>query len=66
MLYKPPVKESTMILWAGPFGLLFIGAIAFILIVRKRASAAPQEEPSAPAESGKRIDAAEARKLLDE
>lgn len=65
ILYKPPVKDSTMLLWAGPFALLLVGAIAFVLIVRKRATAAPQTaEP--PSDTPPRVDAAQARKLLDE
>jgi len=47
ILYRPPVKQSTWLLWGGPFGLLLLGAVVFALIVRKRgalpAQAAPDE-----------------------
>lgn len=38
VLYRPPVKSTTWILWFGPF-LLLLGGIAFLLLrLRKRAS----------------------------
>jgi cytochrome c-type biogenesis protein CcmH len=42
VLYRPPLKASTVLLWAGPF--LFLGLGIFILLrrlLRKR----PQEQP---------------------
>jgi cytochrome c-type biogenesis protein CcmH len=62
ILYKPPVKESTMLLWAGPFALLLLGAIVFVLIVRKRDAAKPESTSNT---AGK-VDPAKARKLLDD
>jgi cytochrome c-type biogenesis protein CcmH len=43
VLYKPPVKATTVPLWFGPFALLF-GALAglFYYLLRRRRSAAPQ------------------------
>ncbi len=39
VLYKPPVKPRTLLLWFGPF-LLFVGGIvAALTIIRKRAIA---------------------------
>ena len=39
VLYKPPVRPRTLLLWLGPF-LLFVGGIVMVLlIVRKRAVA---------------------------
>ena len=38
VLYKPPVKSTTWLLWFGPFLLLATGAIAWWLIVRRRAA----------------------------
>ncbi|MEM9103970.1 MAG: cytochrome c-type biogenesis protein, partial [Pseudomonadota bacterium] len=37
VLYDPPVKPHTWLLWAGPFLFLIGGVIAAIGIVRKRA-----------------------------
>lgn len=42
ILYKPPVKESTWLLWGGPFLLLLIGVIVFGVILRKRSALSPQ------------------------
>jgi cytochrome c-type biogenesis protein CcmH len=42
VLYRPPVKASTLPLWIGPFALLFAAlAGLFYYIVRRRRSAAP-------------------------
>lgn len=39
VLYRPPVKASTLLLWFGPFALLF-GAIVFLLLnIRRRRNA---------------------------
>lgn len=36
VLYKPPVKSYTMLLWFGPFALLLIGAGVLVFQLRKR------------------------------
>jgi cytochrome c-type biogenesis protein CcmH len=36
VLYRPPWKASTTLLWLGPFLLLIAGATALVLVVRKR------------------------------
>jgi cytochrome c-type biogenesis protein CcmH len=36
VLYRPPVKGTTLLLWVGPFALLALGAGAGVLIVRRR------------------------------
>jgi cytochrome c-type biogenesis protein CcmH len=38
VLYRPPVKPMTWVLWAGPFGLMVAGIIALFLYVRRRNS----------------------------
>jgi cytochrome c-type biogenesis protein CcmH len=40
VLYNPPVKEITWLLWFGPFVLLALGALVFALLVRRRSAAA--------------------------
>jgi cytochrome c-type biogenesis protein CcmH len=42
VLYRPPVKSSTMILWFGPMLLLLGGAVALFLILRRRSQMAPE------------------------
>ena len=39
VLYKPPVKATTILLWVGPFALMAIGLGVAVLIVRRRRSA---------------------------
>lgn len=43
VLYDPPVKMSTMLLWAGPFVLLLIGAAALAVYLRRRVRAQPEQ-----------------------
>ena len=38
VLYRPPLKSSTMLLWAGPFALLFIVLIVVMLRIKKTRS----------------------------
>jgi cytochrome c-type biogenesis protein CcmH len=62
VLYKPPLKSTTYALWFGPFLLLFVGAIVWVLVLRRRASATSDAVPSAP--SG--AEAERARALLED
>ena len=48
VLYKPPFKATTAILWIGPFALNALGAFVFLFVVRRRrpqpaAADVPQE-----------------------
>ncbi len=36
VLYRPPVKPTTWILWAGPFGLLLVGIMGLYGYIRRR------------------------------
>ena len=40
VLYDPPLKPGTWLLWFAPFALVALGAIAVLGIVRRRARAA--------------------------
>ena len=44
VLYRPPLKASTVLLWAGPFVLLAIAVIVLMLNIRRRRGA---EQPKA-------------------
>ena len=59
VLYKPPVKSTTYLLWFGPFVLLAGGAIAWWTMIRRRARPAGPLPVNAD-------DVARARTLLDE
>jgi len=52
VLYRPPFKASTAILWAGPFALLLFGGGIAIAIMRRRgrARSAPRVESEARTE----------------
>jgi cytochrome c-type biogenesis protein CcmH len=54
VLYRPPFKASTVVLWLGPLALLALGAGVFLTVVRRR-RAAPAEP--LPPEEARRIDA---------
>jgi cytochrome c-type biogenesis protein CcmH len=64
VLYNPPVKPITWMLWFGPFALLSGGALVWWTVLRRRersvASRAPAEATKADTPAEKR-----ARKLLD-
>ncbi|HEX5543938.1 MAG TPA: cytochrome c-type biogenesis protein [Nitrospira sp.] len=37
VLYRPPLKATTTLLWVGPFILLIVGAGALVMTLRRRA-----------------------------
>ena len=41
VLYRPPLRGGTILLWAGPFLLAAIGLAALAVYLRRRAPAAP-------------------------
>ena len=36
VLYRPPVKSSTWLLWFGPFALMILAAAALLIYLRRR------------------------------
>ena len=34
--YRPPLKSTTLLLWLGPFALLFVGGIGLFITLRRR------------------------------
>ena len=61
VLYKPPVKSTTYVLWFGPFLLLATGVAAWWVLVHRRTRAAA--DSGAPGET---TAAVRARELLDD
>jgi len=49
VLYEPPFKATTALLWVGPF-LLFAAAVGFLLFAVRRRRNAPQEPALVPDE----------------
>ena len=61
VLYRPPLKSSTLLLWIGPFALLIAGFAAVWIFVRRRrtmpaAALSSQDEARADALLGTRAD----------
>lgn len=46
VLYNPPVRPSTWLLWFGPGLILVGGAVVLAVVVRKRSGSAPAAPPS--------------------
>ena len=57
VLYRPPLKATTLMLWAGPFALLLIGAFVLARTLRQR-------QRERPAVSLSEADRLRARRLL--
>lgn len=51
VLYRPPVKPSTWLLWAGPFLLLILGVSIAILVLRPAQKEKASPEPKADADA---------------
>ena len=58
VLYRPPLKASTVLLWVGPFALLGLAAFALARAIRQRGQRLAADAPSD-------AELARARKLLD-
>jgi len=39
VMYRPPVTNSTLLLWAGPFIILLIGLVVLVRVISKRRKA---------------------------
>ena len=55
VLYRPPVKPITWLLWIGPFVILLAGIIGLMIYLRRRNQSVPSTMLSA--EDNRRIDA---------
>ena len=61
VLYRPPLKPTTALLWFGPATMLAIGAAVLLLVLRRRARmAADAFEPDAEEDGGETDSAAAA------
>lgn len=50
VLYNPPLRGGTVLLWFGPLLILLLGAGIVYRIVRRRAKVAPASSPAASSE----------------
>jgi cytochrome c-type biogenesis protein CcmH len=56
VLYRPPLKASTMLLWAGPFLFVALGAFVLVRFVRRRRAAEPALSSAERAEAAKLLE----------
>jgi cytochrome c-type biogenesis protein CcmH len=67
VLYKPPVKPVTYLLWFGPFLLLAGGGVVWWSVLRRRAMRGSARDNATDAVATNELSAlAQARALLDE
>jgi cytochrome c-type biogenesis protein CcmH len=52
VLYDPPMKASTMLLWFGPFLILLAGAAVVVVTVRRRGRATAAVANDKPTDEG--------------
>ncbi len=48
VLYRPPVKTTTVLLWFGPAALVLLGGLAFYRAARQRNLSSVEDEPLTP------------------
>lgn len=57
VLYRPPVKPTTWLLWAAPFGLMVAGLVALFVYLRRRNSEVANTATGLTDEESKRAEA---------
>lgn len=65
VLYRPPVKPTTYLLWVGPFLLLVIGVFLLVMNLRRRRGLIVNDEAPLSAEESARLAALLASKGED-
>jgi len=53
VLYRPPVKGITLLLWGGPIALMLLGLFALQRYLRQRARRMAEDRPLSAAETGR-------------
>lgn len=53
VLYRPPVKGITVLLWGGPMLLMVLGLVVLIRYLRRRSAQLSEEKPLSAAESAR-------------
>ena len=65
VLYKPPVKSTTYLLWFGPFAFLLGGGLVwFVVLRRRRRGGSDDNEPPVAGQQSGGAQAERARRLL--
>lgn len=55
VLYRPPVKHSTLVLWLAPAALLALGSAALIIVLRRRSRLGDEHFEPDPADDEERV-----------
>ncbi len=55
VLYRPPLKSTTLFLWIGPFVILGIGVLVLLFHIRKRRAAQEPELNEAELEKARQL-----------
>jgi cytochrome c-type biogenesis protein CcmH len=66
VLYKPPVKPETYLLWFGPFMLLVAGILVWLAVLRRRSRMPRSADDETRANAEASVEVSRARELLDE
>ncbi|MDR0247087.1 MAG: cytochrome c-type biogenesis protein CcmH [Burkholderiales bacterium] len=53
VLYEPPMKPATLLLWIGPLLLLATGVVAMVFLLRGRSQTATESAPLTEAEQAR-------------
>jgi cytochrome c-type biogenesis protein CcmH len=53
VLYRPPVKGITLLLWGGPLALLLLGLFILVRYLRQRARRMADDRPLSAADAGR-------------
>jgi cytochrome c-type biogenesis protein CcmH len=56
VLYRPPLKASTVLLWTGPFAFLIVGFYLLIRFLRRRQVPAPRLSDAERARAAKLLE----------
>ena len=56
VLYRPPLKPTTVALWAGPFAILVFGAWLLVRRIRRRPAAEPELSEAERARAAKLLE----------
>lgn len=53
VLYRPPVKGITLLLWGGPVALMLLGLVVLLRYLRRRAARVADDAPLSADEAGR-------------
>ncbi len=53
VLYRPPVKGITLLLWGGPLALMLVGLVILVRYLRRRVSRMAEDKPLSADEAGR-------------